>query len=53
MNDVKPLLATATAMASAITTWMPHIESALRIGVSIVGILASIYAIRYYRSKTK
>ena len=38
---------------AALVSWMPTVEAILRIGVSVAGIFAGIYAARYWHQKTK
>jgi len=42
-----------TSMISAIVAWLPHIETALRIGASFVAIVAGLYAILNYHADYK
>ena len=53
INHMKGLLGFATTTLSAVAAWTPEIESMLRIGVSVVGIVAALYTIRFYHHKTK
>lgn len=53
MSDVKGFLATVTTAAATIVAWLPWIEAALRIGVSIAGIVAAYYAASYWRAKRR
>lgn len=53
MNDARGLIATAGTGAATVIAWLPTIEAALRIGVSVAGISAGIYAARYWHLKTK
>lgn len=53
MNDTKGILATVATPIGVGIAWMPLIESALRIGVSVAGIAAGIYAARYWHLRAK
>lgn len=65
MNDIKGIMATVGTGAAVVTSWMPAdwlpwiqsalplIETALRIGVSLAGLAAGIYAARYWAAKTR
>lgn len=53
VQDVKAMLATAFTGASVVTAWLPAIEAILRIGVSLAGIAAGVYAALYWRSKRR
>lgn len=51
MEHVKGLGATATVAISGVTVWTT-VEMFLRMGVSVVGIVAGCYAIRYWHRRT-
>ena len=53
MNDVKGMFATIGTGVATFIAWLPVVEQLLRIGVSIAGIFAGIYAARYWHGKTK
>ena len=53
MNDIKGVLATMGTGGAALVSWMPTVAAILRIGVSVAGIFAGIYAARYWHQKTK
>lgn len=42
-----------TSILGAITAWLPHLETTLRIGASIVAIVAGLYAILNYAADLK
>lgn len=46
-------LGTGTSLAAVSVAWLPHIETALRIGASAIAIIAGIYAILNYRADLK
>lgn len=50
-HNMKGLLATATTFGAVGVSWVPAVEAVLRCGVSVVGIIAGIYAVRYWRAK--
>jgi len=49
-NMLGTKMGAGTSMISAIVAWLPHIETALRIGASVIAIAAGIYAILNYRA---
>lgn len=51
MNEVKGHFATGFAAGATVVSWLPAIETMLRIGVSVAGIAAGIYATLYWRAK--
>ena len=53
MQNIKGIMATVLTGMSAITAWLSEIEVILRAGVSVVGIVAGIYAANYWRNKSK
>ena len=53
IEHAKGIIASVATVSSAITVWASAIEVFLRIGVSIVGIIAGIYAARYWHKRTK
>lgn len=48
MQHIKGIVASGAATAGVVTAWLPQIETGLRICVSITGIVAGIYAARYW-----
>jgi hypothetical protein len=52
MEHVKGIMATATVAVSGVTVWT-EVEIALRMCVSVVGIIAGCYAIRYWHRRTE
>lgn len=53
LSNIKGVFATAVSGASALAAWLIEIEIILRVGVALVGIIAGIYAARYWRKKEK
>ena len=53
MEHFKGILATVATGVSAATAWANVVELALRIGVSAIGIVAGLYAIRYWHRQTQ
>jgi len=51
MEHIKGVTATMTVVGSGITVWT-QVELFLRMGVSVVGIVAGLYAIRYWHRRT-
>lgn len=51
MNEIKGHFATGFAAGATVVSWLPAIETVLRIGVSMAGIAAGIYATLYWRAK--
>ena len=51
MSDVKGILATVATPIGVSVAWLPAIETALRISVSAAGLVAAIYAARYWRKR--
>lgn len=52
-DDMKGILATATTFGAVGISWVATVELLLRCGVSVVGIIAGIYAANYWRNKNK
>ena len=46
-------LGLGTSVTTAIVAWLPHVETALRIGAGSVAIIAGIYAILNYHADLK
>lgn len=56
MNQTSMLgtkMGAATSMIGTIVAWLPHVETAMRIGASAIAIVAGIYAILNYRADLK
>ena len=53
MTDEKGIIATITTGLSAFIAWLPQVETMLRVGVSVAGIYAGIYAAHYWKLKAK
>jgi membrane protein implicated in regulation of membrane protease activity len=51
MNHFKGIVATVMTPIGVSVAWLPAIETALRIAVSAVGLVAAIYAARYWRMR--
>ncbi len=51
MNHAKGILATIATPIGVGVAWLPAIETALRISVSAAGLVAAIYAARYWRKR--
>ena len=52
MENVKGNTATVATLVSSLTVWT-EVEIALRLCVSVVGIIAGLYAIRYWHRRTE
>ena len=50
-DHFKGIFATAVTPIGVGVAWLPAIETALRIGVSAVGLVAGFYAARYWRMR--
>ena len=46
-------MGTGTSILGAITAWLPQLEAAVRIGASLIAIIAGIYAILNYAADLK
>lgn len=53
MNHAKGIFATIATPVGIVTAWLPAVEAALRISVSAAGLVAAIYAARYWRLRGK
>lgn len=53
MFEIKGILATVTTFVTGVISWLPEVESLLRITLSAIGIYATYYMARYWQVKIK
>lgn len=51
LEHVKGHTAMAVGYAGVLVAWLPDVESCLRIITSLIGIIALLYTIRYWRRR--
>jgi len=50
---MKGVIGAASTVVSVFVAWLPEVEELLRIGVSIAGICAAFYTVRFYHHRTR
>lgn len=51
LQQSKGILASVTTAASGVIAFLPAVDMILKVGVETVGLIAGIYAARYWRHK--
>lgn len=49
-NMLGTKMASGTSMFAAVVAWLPQLEAGLRVGASVIAIVAGVYAILNYRA---